>query len=206
MLKQLRPAIMSVLVLTILTGLIFPAIITVLSQLAFPSQAKGSLVEQNGKVVGSSLIGQNFAAPKYFHPRPSAAGSGYDATASGGTNLGPTSSKFLKGIEDDPKTKDVDESFAGIPQLAAAYRKENNLASSTRLPADAVTRSASGLDPQISPANAELQALRVAQARGLGVEVVKQLVAQNTEARQLGVLGEPRVNVLPLNMALDAQK
>lgn len=205
MIKQLRPAIMSVLVLTVLTGLIFPAIITVLSQMAFPAQAKGSLIEQNGKVIGSSLIGQSFAAPKYFHPRPSAAGSGYDAGASSGTNLGPTSSKLLKGIEDDPKTK-ADESFAGIPQLAAAYRKENNLESSTRLPADAVTRSASGLDPQISPANAELQAVRVAKARGISVETVKHLVAQNTETRQLGVLGEPRVNVLQLNLALDAAK
>ena len=205
MLKQLRPAIMSVLAFTILTGLIFPAVITVLSQLAFPVQAKGSLVERDGKIVGSSLIGQNFASAKYFHPRPSAAGSGYDAGASSGTNLGPTSSKLIKGIEDDPKTK-ADESFAGIPQLAAAYRKENNLASSTRLPADAVTRSASGLDPQISPANAELQVARVAKARGISVEKVRELVAQNTDARQLGVLGEPRVNVLQLNLALDAAK
>jgi K+-transporting ATPase ATPase C chain len=205
MIKQLRPAIMSVLLITVLTGLIFPAIITVLSQMAFPAQAKGSLIERNGKVVGSTLIGQNFASPKYFHPRPSAAGSGYDAGASSGTNLGPTSSKFLKGIEDDPKTK-ADESFAGVSQTAAAYRKENDLESSTRLPADAVTRSASGLDPQISPANAELQAARVAKARGISVETVKQLIAQNTEARQLGVLGEPRVNVLQLNLALDAAK
>ena len=206
MIKQLRPAIMSVLVLTVLTGLVFPGIITVVSQLAFPSQAKGSLVEQNGKVIGSTLIGQPFASAKYFHPRPSAAGSGYDAGASSGTNLGPTSSKFLKGIEDDPKTKDTDESFAGIPQLAAAYRKENNLTSSTRLPADAVTRSASGLDPHISPANADLQAARVAQARGVSVEKVRKLVAQNTESRQLGVLGEPVVNVLQLNRALDGAK
>jgi len=202
MIKQLRPAIMSVLVLTVLTGLIFPGIITVLSQLAFPAQAKGSLITQNGKVIGSTLIGQSFASPKYFHPRPSAAGSGYDAGASSGTNLGPTSSKLIKGIEDDPKTK-ADESFAGIPQTADAYRQENNLASSTQLPSDAVTRSASGLDPQISPANAELQSARVAKARSVSVETVKQLVAQNTEARQLGVLGEPTVNVLQLNMALD---
>ena len=205
MLKQLRPAIMSVLLITLLTGFLFPAVITVLLQLAFPSQAKGSLIERNGKIIGSSLIGQNFASPRYFHPRPSAAGSGYDATASGGTNLGPTSSKFLKGIEDDPKTK-ADESFAGIAQLAATYRKENNLASSTRLPADAVTRSASGLDPHISPANALLQAARVAKVRGVSLEKVKELVAQNTESRQLGVLGEPRVNVLQLNLALDAVK
>ena len=194
---------MSVLVLTVLTGLIFPMLITAIAQAVFPYQAKGSLVTQGGKVVGSELIGQNFTAPGYFHPRPSAAGSGYDGANSSGTNLGPTSSKLIKGIEDDPATKDTDESYSGIPQLAAAYRKENNLTSSTRLPADAVTRSASGLDPHISPANATLQAARVAKARGLGVDAVKQLVAQNTEGRQFGILGEPRVNVFGLNRALD---
>ncbi len=203
MIKQLRPALLSVLVLTVLTGLIFPLFITAIAHIAFPHQAKGSLVTQNGKVVGSELIGQNFTAPGYFHPRPSAAGSGYDGANSSGTNLGPTSSKLIKGIEDDPATKDTDESYSGIPQLAAAYRKENNLTSSTRLPADAVTRSASGLDPHISPANATLQAARVAKARGMGVDAVKQLVAQSTEGRQFGILGEPRVNVFRLNRALD---
>ena len=203
MLKQLRPAIMSVLVLTVLTGLIFPFVITGIAQAVFPHQAKGSLVTQNGKVIGSELIGQNFTAPGYFHPRPSAAGSGYDGANSSGTNLGPTSSKLIKGIEDDPKTKDTDESFAGIPQQAKAYREENNLPASTRLPADAVTRSASGLDPHISPANADLQAARVAKQRGLGMDAVKQLIAQNTEGRQFGVLGEARINVFALNRALD---
>lgn len=203
MLKQLRPAITSVFAFTLLTGLIFPLVITAVAQTLFPYQAKGSLIQQNGKVIGSELIGQNFAASRYFHPRPSAAGSGYDASNSSGTNLGPTSSKLLKGIADDPKTKDTDESFAGIPQLAKAYREENGLAANTSLPADAVTRSASGLDPHISPANAALQAARVAKARSVSEDNVKKLIVQNTEGRQFGILGEPRVNVLKLNLALD---
>ena len=210
MLQQLRPAIMSVLVFTILTGLIFPFAITGIAQVAFPHQAKGSLIEQNGKVVGSELIGQPFSAPGYFHPRPSAAGNGYNTgkptdsyTGSSGTNLGPTSSKLIKGIEDDPATKDVDESYAGIPQLAKTYREENGLPANAPVPADAVTRSASGLDPHISPANADLQVARVAKARGLGEDQVRKLVAENTDGRQLGVLGEARVNVLQLNLALD---
>ena len=193
MLKLLRPAIVSVLVVTIFTCLIFPAVITAIAQTVFPHQANGSLITRNGNVIGSALIGQNFAAPKYFHPRPSAAGSGYDAANSGGTNLGPTSKKLIDG----------DKGFEGVKQLAAAYRKENNLPESTLLPSDAVTRSASGLDPQISPANAALQAARVASARGLSVDQVNQLIAQNTEGRQFGILGEPRVNVLQLNLALD---
>ena len=203
--NQLRPAIISVLLFTLLTGLLFPAIVTVLAKVAFPSQAEGSLLRRDGKIIGSSLIGQSFAAPKYFHPRPSVAGSGYDGAASSGTNLGPTSKKFLQGIEDDPKTE-ADESFAGIKQLAEAYRKENGVPTSTSLPADAVTRSASGLDPHISPSNALLQAARVARARGVSAEKVRALIEQNTEAPDLGVLGEPRVNVLKLNLALDAAK
>jgi K+-transporting ATPase ATPase C chain len=203
MIKQLRPAIASVLILTLLTGIVFPLLVTAIAKAAFPFQAGGSLVSRGGKVVGSTLIGQSFSAPGYFHPRPSAAGSGYDASNSSGTNLGPTSSKLLKGIPDDPATKDTDESFAGIPQLAKAYREENGLAANAPLPADAVTRSASGLDPHISPANAALQAARVAKQRGLSKEEIQRLVAQSTEGRQLGVLGEPRVNVLELNLALD---
>jgi K+-transporting ATPase ATPase C chain len=206
MLKQLRPAITSVLAFTILLGLVFPALITVISKVVMPAQANGSLITKNGKVVGSSLIGQPFAKPIYFHPRPSAAGSGYDASASSGSNLGPTSDKLINGIKDDPKTKDTDESFAGIKQLAAAYRTENGLAANAPLPADAVTRSASGLDPEISPENAELQSARVAKARGISVDAVKRLVAQNTQNRSLGVLGEARVNVLQLNLALDAAR
>lgn len=205
MLKQLRPAIVSTLAFTILTGFIFPFVIYGISQAAFRSQANGSIIEQNGKVVGSSLIGQNFASPLYFHPRPSAAGNGYDGGASGGTNLGPTSAKLLKGIPDDPKTK-ADESYAGIPQLAEAYRKENGLTKDAAVPADAVTRSASGLDPHISPENAALQVPRVAKARSMSEEQVRQILAQHTEGRQFGLLGEPRVNVVELNLALDAVK
>ncbi len=204
MLKQLRPAITSVLAFTILTGLIFPAFITLVGQTAFSSQANGSLITRNGKIIGSSLIGQSFSKPNYFHPRPSAAGAGYDAAASGGSNLGPTSSKLINGIEDDPKTKDTDESFAGIKQLAAAYHVENGLAPDAKIPVDAVTKSASGLDPQISPENADLQAARVAKARNMPVEKVRGLIAQNTQGRGLGVLGEAGVNVLQLNLALDA--
>ena len=204
MLKQLRPAIASVLAFTILTGLVFPALITVISKLALPAQANGSLIERDGKVVGSRLIGQSFALPKYFHSRPSSAGSGYDGAASSGSNLGPTSDKLINGIADDPKTKNVDESFAGIKQLAATYRTENGLSPTAPLPADAVTRSASGLDPQISPENALLQAPRVAKSRGLSLDAVKDLIAQNTQNRAFGVLGEPGVNVLELNLALDA--
>lgn len=203
MLKQLRPALMSVLAFTILTGLVFPFLITSIAQVVFPKQARGSLIEQNGKIVGSEIIGQNFTKPEYFHPRPSAAGSGYDAAASSGTNLGPTSSKLINGIADDPKTKDTDESYAGVKQLAETYRKENNLPDNTPVPADAVTRSASGLDPHISPENAALQIGRVAKARGLSDSQVQGLVSTYTEGRTLGVLGDLRVNVLLLNRALD---
>lgn len=210
MLQQLRPAVMSVLVFTILTGLIFPFAITGIAQAAFPRQAQGGLITQNGKVVGSEWIGQPFSAPGYFHPRPSAAGNGYSTgkpddtyTGSSGTNLGPTSAKLIQGIEDDPATKDTDESYAGIPQQAKAYREENGLDANTPVPADAVTRSASGLDPHITPANADLQVKRVAAARGLSETKVRELVAANSEGRQFGFLGEPRVNVLKLNIALD---
>ncbi len=206
MLKQLRPAIMSVLAFTLLTGFLFPALITVISKAAFSYQSNGSLIEKDGKIIGSRLIGQPFAKPIYFHPRPSAAGSGYDAGASGGSNLGPTSDKLINGIEDDVKTKDTDESFAGIKQLAAVYRAENGLASGAKIPVDAVTKSASGLDPQISPANANLQAARVAKARKISVEKVKTLIAQNTQGPAFGILGEAGVNVLQLNLALDAVK
>ena len=206
MLKQLRPAIASVLVFTLLLGLVFPAVITLISKAVMPAQANGSLITRNGKVIGSALIGQPFAKPIYFHPRPSAAGSGYDAAASSGSNLGPTSDKLFNGIEDDPKTKDTDESFAGVKQLALAYRKENGLAPNAPVPADAVTKSASGLDPEISPQNAAIQSARVARARKIPLETVQRLVAQNTQSRTFGVLGEARVNVLNLNLALDAAK
>jgi len=204
MLKQIRPAVMSVVVFTLLTGIIFPLVITGIAQGIFPKQARGSLIVRNGTVIGSELIGQEFTAPRYFHPRPSAAGSGYDPTSSGGTNLGPTSDKLINGIHKNlPNGKEDPNNFDGIKDLAAAYRKENGLPPGYLLPADAVTRSASGLDPDISPVNAALQVPRVAKARGLAEDQVKRLVAEHTTGRQLGFLGEPCVNVLLLNMALD---
>ncbi|GAB4453461.1 MAG: K(+)-transporting ATPase subunit C [Armatimonadaceae bacterium] len=201
--QQIRPAVTSVLVFTLFTGIVFPLLITGIAQLAFPGQARGSLIETNGRVIGSEIIGQNFTRPEYFHPRPSAAGDGYGAAASGGTNLGPTSSRLIAGVRDDAATEGTDESYAGIAQLAANYRRENNLPEGTPLPADAVTRSASGLDPHISVENAALQLSRVAAARGIEESAVRKLVQQHTKGRTLGVLGEPRVNVLLLNRALD---
>jgi K+-transporting ATPase ATPase C chain len=204
MLKQLRPAIMSVLVLMVFTGFVFPFVITAIAQAAFHHQANGSLIEQGGKIVGSELIGQPFTKPQYFHPRPSAAGSGYDASASSGTNLGPTSDKLINGIHKKlPNGKDDPGNFDGIKDLAAAYRQENGLTPNAPVPPDAVTRSGSGLDPHISPANAALQAPRVAKARNMSVDAVLEQVRQHTEGRQLGFIGEPRVNVLMLNLALD---
>lgn len=205
--KHIRPAIVLTAFFVVLAGLAFPIAIWGIGHLAFPSQAEGSLLrDAKGNVIGSALIGQNFTKPQYFHPRPSAAGAGYDAANSSGTNLGPTSDKLVHGIKDDPATKDVDESYAGFGDLAKAYREENGLAPGTVIPADAATRSASGLDPDISPANANLQVARVARARNLPEAKIQQLVAANTEPRTLGVLGEPRVNVLRLNLALDAAK
>jgi potassium-transporting ATPase KdpC subunit len=202
MLKELLPALRMTIVLALLTGLMFPLLITVVSQFIFPEQANGSLLKANGKVVGSRLIAQRFESPKYFHPRPSAAGSGYAGEASGGTNLGPTSAKLIMGIADDPTTK-ADESFAGIKQLAESYRKDNALVSDFAVPVDAVTRSGSGLDPDISEANAILQAPRIAKARNLKPEDVADLVRKIKTERDLGILGEPRINVLMANMALD---
>jgi potassium-transporting ATPase KdpC subunit len=204
MLRQLRPAVMGVLAFTVLCGLLFPAVITGIAQAVFPHRANGSLLTRDGRVVGSEWIGQSFGSPGYFHSRPSAAGAGYDGGASSGTNLGPTSDKLINGIhkklangEDDPGNYD------GIRDLAAAYRRENGLAEGAPVPPDAVTRSASGLDPHISPVNAGLQASRVARARGIAEETVRLLIRKNTQGRQFGFLGEPRVNVLKLNLALD---
>jgi K+-transporting ATPase ATPase C chain len=205
--KQLRPAIFLTAFFVVVTGLAFPLAVWAIGRVAFPSQAEGSLVrDTHGNVIGSAWIGQTFTKPEYFHPRPSAAGSGYDAANSSGTNLGPTSDKLINGIKDDPATKDVDESYAGFRDLARAYRQENGLAPDAVIPADAATRSASGLDPDISPANAALQVARVAKARGLTPERVRQVVSHHTSARTLGVFGEPRVHVLGLNLELDAMK
>jgi len=191
--EQLRPAIMSVLVLTVLTGCAFPLLLFAIARPLFPRQAGGSLVRRRGAVIGSELIGQEFTRPEYFQSRPSAAGSGYDGTASGGANIGPNNPKLVNGSAD----------FAGIRQLADAYRQRNGLATEAAIPIDAVTRSASGLDPHVSLANALLQVPRVARARGLSEEVVRRLVAEHLEGRQLGFLGNPRVSVLDLNLALD---
>jgi len=202
--KHVRPAIVLCLFFVALTGLIFPTVVWALGQGLFPRQAAGSLLKDHrGNVVGSALLGQTFSKPEYFHPRPSAAGAGYDAANSSGTNLGPTSDKLVNGIKDDPNTKDVDETYLGFNDLARAYREENGLAPGTLIPADAATRSASGLDPDISPGNAALQVSRVAKARGLALERIQAVVAAHTSARALGLIGEPRVNVLELNLALD---
>lgn len=190
--KLIRPAIALTLVFVILTGLLFPAAIWGVSQAAFPHQANGSMVVKDGKVVGSELIGQTFAGPTYFHSRPSAAGAGYDAANSSGSNLGPTNPKLLEGAD----------GFDGVKQLAMAYRRDNGVAKDVMIPADAVTRSASGLDPHISPRNAELQAVRVAKTRGVSLDRIQKLVSECTEPPLLGVFGESRVNVLRLNLKL----
>jgi K+-transporting ATPase ATPase C chain len=206
MLRFIRQVVGILIVLTLITGLAYPLLVTGIAQLVFPHQANGSLIVRDGKVVGSELIGQQFSAPKYFHPRPSAAGIGYDGTASGGTNLGPINDKLLQGVHGSQKTDgtpDPASDFDGIKDLAAAFRSENNLPADAPVPVDAVTRSASGLDADISPAAAECQIPRVAKARGLEESVVRDLVARCTQGRQLGVLGEPRVNVLNLNLGLD---
>jgi K+-transporting ATPase ATPase C chain len=201
-LGQLRPALLSVPVLTLLTGVLFPLALAIAAWPLFPHQVGGSLIIQDG-VVGSELIAQEFTRPGYFHARPSAAGAGYDGAASGGTNLGPANPKLRDGTKDDPVTPGTDESFAGVRELAANYRARNGLAPDVAVPVDAVTRSGSGLDPHISPRNAAFQVPRVARARRLSEEAVRALVAEHTRARQFGILGEPRVAVLPLNLALD---
>src|SRR5437773_1503156 len=185
--KHFGPAVRITLFFTVLTGLIYPGVVTALCQVLFHKQANGSLVEVDGQMVGSSLIGQNFTKPEYFQPRPSAAGSdGYDASASSGSNYGPTNQKLIDRVK-----ASVDK-----------FHKENPDYTGS-LPADLVTTSASGLDPDISPASAEAQAPRIAKARGIMAEQVEQLINQNVQARTLGFLGEPRVNVLSLNLDLD---
>lgn len=182
-------SIVATLFFAVICCCIYPLVVYGLGQAMFPRQANGSLlVDKKGTVWGSELLGQNFSSDKYFHPRPSAAGNnGYDPTASGGSNLGPTSGQL----------------YTNIMQNIAAYRSDNGLATNAIVPADAVTASGSGLDPHISVANAELQIPRVAKARGMSEDAVRKLVEQNTAGRDLGVFGEPRVNVMTLNFALD---
>jgi potassium-transporting ATPase KdpC subunit len=241
MFKELKAGFLMMVVMTVITGFVYPAVITAIAQVVFPDQANGSLIVSNGQVVGSRLLGQNFTKAEYFHPRPSSAGSGYDPTATAGSNLGPTSAKLLNGVvnTDDKGTESV--GFDGIKNRVVHYCVENDVpfessipidqfkdaegnlddlklikafndekmpltfTAKTPLPADAVTASASGVDPHISPRNAELQAVRVSKARGASVEAVRAIVAEHTEGRTFGVLGEPHVNVLLLNLALDAR-
>lgn len=239
--EQILPGLRIKLFMTVLLGVAYPLAITGVSQAVFPKQANGSLVMQGDKVVGSELIGQIFSKPEYFRPRPSSAGGGYDAAASSGSNLGPTSAKLLRGtIKKDDKGAEVVD-FDGVSLRTVHYAVENGIpyessvpldqfkdasgnlddvklikgfndanaplrfTAKVSIPADAVTASASGLDPHISPANAERQAARVAKARGAAVDQVKQLVWDATEGPELGLLGEPRVNVLRLNLALDSR-
>jgi potassium-transporting ATPase KdpC subunit len=187
--SEIRGAVFATLILAIVCCGLYPLVVFGISQALFRDKANGSLiVDQDGTVHGSKLLAQGFTADKYFHPRPSAAGNGYDAASSGGSNLGPTSQKLNDAIKD----------------RVAAYRKENGLSETEPVPADAVTTSGSGLDPHISVRNAELQTPRVAKARGLSEEKIRELVQQNTDGRDLGVLGDPGVNVLELNLALDS--
>jgi K+-transporting ATPase ATPase C chain len=185
--QQLGTGFKMMLVLTVLTGLLYPGVVTGLCQVLFPARANGSLIVANGHAIGSELIGQNFKRPEYFQPRPSAAGNdGYDPMASGASNLGPTSQKLADRVKDS----------------VASFRK-NNPDYTGPIPADLVTSSGSGLDPDISPASAEAQAARVAKARGIPVEQVRDLIRSHTQERDFGFMGEPRVNVLEINRALD---
>jgi K+-transporting ATPase ATPase C chain len=239
--SQILPGLRIKIFLTILLGVIYPLAITGICQVVFPHQANGSILTSGGHVVGSELIGQGFSKPEYFQPRASSAGSGFDATSSGGSNLGPTSAKLIYGTTktDDKKNEVVD--FDGINLRVVHYCVDNDIPyessqpldsfkdakgnlddvklikafndpktpllfrAKAPIPADAVTGSASGFDPHISPANAQIQAARIAKARGATVEQVKQIIARTTESPDLGFLGEPRVNVLRANLALDQQ-
>jgi K+-transporting ATPase ATPase C chain len=187
MLTELRVALMATFSLAVILCAFYPLLVWALGQGLFPDKANGSLLIRKGQVIGSELLGQSFHNPKYFHPRPSAAGAGYDATQSGGSNLGPLSKKLLD----------------QVAERVSSYRRENNLTAGTLVPADAVTASGSGLDPHISLANAWLQAPRVAGLRGLSAEALRKQIILCTEGRDFGILGEPGVNVLKLNLALD---
>lgn len=182
--RNLLTAVLMTVATTVLLGIFYPLVVTGVAQLVFPDRANGELIRRNGVVVGSRLIGQPFSSPVYFHSRPSAAGNGYDAADSGGSNLGPTNRKLLERVKSDTARLQADN--PGV-----------------RVPVDLVTASASGLDPDISPAAAEFQIPRVARARGISPETLRQLVRQHTRGRTFGFLGEPRVNVLELNLAMD---
>jgi len=187
--EQILPGLRIKLFMTVVLGIVYPLAITGISQVIFPKQSNGSLIKVGDKVIGSEIIGQNFARPEYFSPRPSAAGEkGYDATSSGGTNFGPTNKKLIDRVQ------------AAIDQ----FRKDNPDYQGP-IPADLLTTSASGLDPHISPASAQAQAARVAKARGIQIDQANQMIAEFTEGPSLGLLGEPRVNVLKVNLALDRQ-
>jgi K+-transporting ATPase ATPase C chain len=223
MMKELGPGFRLMVVFTVLTGFLYPAAITGVSALLFPKQASGSLVTVNGKVVGSSLIGQSFSNPEYFHPRPSSAGSGYDASASSGSNLGPSSAKLISDISvrivhyclengiayDSSVSLDTFKNDKGAlddVKLIKAFNDDKTplvFTPKSPIPADAVTASASGLDPHISIAAAETQLSRVAQARSVSPDQIRSLIAANTAGADFGILGEPGVNVLTLNVALD---
>ena len=189
--KQMGKALKLLVLMTVLTGLVYPLAITGLAQLLMPYQADGSLITKNGRIVGSKWIGQNFSSPKYFHGRPSAAGpDGYDGSSSGGSNLGPTNKQLIDSIKVKVDT----------------VRKQNDLNATDPVPADWVTTSGSGLDPDISPSTARLQAKRIARVRGFDLQTVHTLIESRIQPRQFGLFGEPRVNVLELNLALDAVK
>lgn len=183
--KNLITAVLMTIATTILLGILYPLIVTGIAQVLFPDKANGQLITRNGKIVGSRIIGQTFGGPGYFHSRPSAAGNGYDAANSGGSNLGPTNQKLVDRVKQD----------------VAKLQAENP---GTPVPVELVTTSASGLDPDLSPAGADFQVPRVARERGMSEDAVRQVIAKHTEGRQLGFLGEPRVNVLELNLDLDA--
>jgi K+-transporting ATPase ATPase C chain len=190
LIADLRISLLATLSLAVILCGLYPLVVWILAQGLFPAKANGSMIVQDGKIVGSSLISQGFTDPKYFHPRPSAAGKGYDAANSAGSNLGPTSKRLVEAIE----------------QRVMDYRAENYLAPDVLVPADAVTASGSGLDPHISLRNALLQAPRVARARGIGEKSILRQIEAHTEGRDLGILGEPRVNVLMLNLDLDGKR
>jgi K+-transporting ATPase ATPase C chain len=186
----MRAALAATVLLVVFCCGLYPLVVWGVARILFPYQANGSPVAAGGRVVGSALIGQGFSGPRYFHPRPSSAGQGYDASASGGSNLGPISKALVETVKD----------------RASAYRKENDLPADAPVPADAVTASGSGLDPHVSPTNARLQAGRVARARGMRPEEVYAMIESRTEGRTLGLFGEPRVNVLRLNLDLDGKR